>query len=213
MDGRLITEMRTACVSAIAVDHLASTSARVLAILGSGVQARSHLRALACLRTFDEVRVWSRTAANAEKLGAEIGATSFASAEEAVQGADVVLCLTSSAVPVLMGRWLKAGAMVCAIGAVTPERRELDSDVMRGTVVVESRTAAEREAGDILLAGATVDAEIGELLAGRVLPTKDGPVVFKSLGIAIADVTAARLVCERTGVLPDGPPARRAVTS
>jgi len=103
--------------------------------------------------------------------------------------------------------------MVCAIGAVTPERRELDSDVMRGTVVVESRTAAEREAGDILLAGASVDAEIGELLAGRVLPAKDGPVVFKSLGIAIEDIATARLVREKKGVLPDGPPARRAVTS
>src|SRR5271155_4361466 len=116
MDGRLITEMRTAAVSAVAVDVLANPQAKVLAILGSGVQARSHMRALAGIRPFQEVRVWSRSPDHTEKFAIEFGARS-STAEEAVSGADVVLTLTSSAEPVLLGKWLKKDALVCAVGA------------------------------------------------------------------------------------------------
>jgi len=195
MDGRLITEMRTAAVSAVAIDRLAHPEAKVLGILGSGVQARSHVRALKGIRSFTEVRVWSRTQAHAEKFAAEIGAQAT-TAEQAAAGADVVLVLTSSPVPVLLGKWLRPEAMVCAIGAATPERRELDEEAMRGAIVVESREAAMREAGDILLAEAKVSAEIGELLNGATMERGDRPVVFKSLGIAVADVAAAKLVYE-----------------
>jgi thiomorpholine-carboxylate dehydrogenase len=196
MDGRLITEMRTAAVSAVAVDCLARRDAKVLAILGSGVQARSHAQALTRVRKFDDIRVWSRTEANASRFAGEIGAR-VTTAEEAVQGADVVLTLTSSPEPILQGRWLKQNAVVCAVGAVTPSRRELDDVAMRGAVVVESREAAMREPGDILLANAEVSAEIGELLNGAVLDRKELPVVFKSVGVAIEDIAAARLVYER----------------
>ena len=168
MDGRLITEMRTAAVSAVAVDLLARPEAKVLGILGSGVQARSHVQALSRVRKFEEIRVWSRSEANARRFAEEVGARVM-SAEEVVTGADVVLTLTSSPVPILYGRWLKNDAMVCAVGAVTPERRELDDEAMQGAVVVESREAAMREPGDILLAKAEVTAEIGELLNGRVM--------------------------------------------
>jgi ornithine cyclodeaminase/alanine dehydrogenase-like protein (mu-crystallin family) len=196
MDGRLITEMRTAAVSAVAVDCLARRDAKVLGILGSGVQARSHVRALAGVRRFEEIRVWSRSEANAKRFGEEVGAR-VTSAEEAVTGADVVLTLTSSPVPILQGRWLKRDAVVCAVGAVTPDRRELDDEAMRGAVVVESREAAMREPGDILLAKAEVSAEIGELLNGAPLDRKGRPVVFKSVGTAIEDIAAAKLVFER----------------
>jgi thiomorpholine-carboxylate dehydrogenase len=196
MDGRLITEMRTAAVSAVAVDCLARRDARVLGILGSGVQARSHVRALAEVRRFEEIRVWSRSEANARRFGEEVGAK-VTSAEEAVTGADVVLTLTSSPTPILQGRWLKKEAVVCAVGAVTPDRRELDDEAMRGAVVVESREAAMREPGDILLAKAEVSAEIGELLNGASLNRKGRPVVFKSVGTAIEDIAAAKLVFER----------------
>jgi thiomorpholine-carboxylate dehydrogenase len=101
-------------------------------------------------------------------------------------------------VPILQGRWLKKGAVVCAVGAVTPDRRELDNEAMSGAVVVESREAAMKEPGDILLANARVSAEIGELLQGGVIDTNGGPVVFKSVGIAIEDIAAASLVYERT---------------
>jgi len=193
--GRLITEMRTAAVSAIAVDLFAPAKPLILAILGSGIQARSHLKALRHVRQFDEIRVWSRTEAHARRFADETGAKVM-SAEEAVCGADVVLTLTSSPEPILRGAWLKPDAVVCAIGAVTPERRELDSEAMRGAVVVESREAAQREPGDILLANATVAAELGELLAGQSLDRRNLPVVYKSVGIAIEDIAAAKLVYE-----------------
>ena len=193
MDGRLITEMRTAAVSAVAVDQLARRDAKVLGILGSGVQARSHVLALARVRKFEKIRVWSQTKENARRFADEVGAW-VTTAEEAVRDADVVLTLTSSPVPILQGRWLKRDAVVCAVGAVTPERRELDEEAMRGAVVVESREAAMREPGDILLAKAEVSAEIGELLNGASLDRKERPVVFKSVGIAIEDIAAAKLV-------------------
>ena len=196
MDGRLITEMRTAAVSAVAIDYLAHPQAKVLGILGSGVQARSHMRALAGIRSFAEVRVWSRSQDHAEKFASEIGAR-VTTAEQAVSGADVVLALTSSPQPVLLGRWLRQDAMVCAIGAATPDRRELDSEAMRGAVIVESREAALREAGDIVLAQAEVTAEIGELLNGAQMDRGNRPVVFKSVGIAVEDIAAAKLVYDK----------------
>ena len=197
MDGRLITEMRTAAVSAVAIGHLADPQAKVLAILGSGVQARSHIRALAGVRTFTEVRVWSRNRDHAQKFANEIGARPLATAEEAVRGADVVLCLTSAPQPILSGQWLSPHAMVCAIGSATPDRRELDDETMRGPVVVECRKAAAREAGDIVLAQAHITAEIGELLNGAALKPNGRPIVFKSVGLAVEDIAAAKLVYDK----------------
>jgi ornithine cyclodeaminase/alanine dehydrogenase-like protein (mu-crystallin family) len=199
MDGRLITEMRTAAVSAVAVDCLARRDAKVLGILGSGVQARSHVQALSRVRRFEEIWVWSRSEANAQRFADEVGAR-VTTAKEAA-GADVVLTLTSSPVPILQGRWLKQDAVVCAVGAVTPNRRELDDEAMRGAVVVESREAALREPGDILLAKAEVSAEIGELLNGAGLDRKGLAVVFKSVGIAIEDIATAKLVYEKSADL------------
>jgi thiomorpholine-carboxylate dehydrogenase len=195
MDGRLITEMRTAAVSAVATDLLTPKSTPVLAILGSGVQARSHLEALQMVRKFEEVRVWSRTRANAEAFAAETGARVAGSPREAVSEADVVVTVTSSAEPVLRGEWLKPDAYVNAVGAVGRDRRELDEEVMLlAQVVVESREAALRESGDLILAGTPVWAELGELLAQQEKPTSRGRFVFKSLGIAAEDIAAAWLV-------------------
>jgi thiomorpholine-carboxylate dehydrogenase len=180
----------------VAVDRLAAAEAKVLAILGSGVQARSHMRALRGIRAFTDIRVWSRSQENATKFAREIGARVMR-AEQAVSGADVVLALTSSPEPILKGTWLSPHAMVCAIGAATPDRRELDAETMRGAVVVESREAALREAGDIVLAQAQVSAEIGELLNGAQIDRGNRPVVFKSVGIAVEDIAAAKLVYEK----------------
>jgi len=196
MDARLITEMRTAAVSAIATRLLSKPESRVLAILGSGVQARAHLHALGMVRRFEEVRVWSRTSEHAQAFAAETGARAM-SAEEAVAGADVVVTVTNSGEPVLRGAWLKEGVLVNAVGAVGPKRRELDEDAMRGFVVVDSREAALQESGDILLSGATIHAELGELFSGAVPPPAAHHTVFKSLGIAVEDIAAARLVYER----------------
>jgi ornithine cyclodeaminase/alanine dehydrogenase-like protein (mu-crystallin family) len=194
VDGRLITEMRTAAVSAIATDLLARPEARVLAILGSGVQARAHWQALRRVRTFDEVRVWSRTPANAERIAMEIGATATPTAETAVHGADVVVAATAAHEPILKGEWLESGTHVNAIGAIGPAHRELDDAVMRNSVFVECRKAASRESADLMQTGATISAELGELLAGRVVPPAGMTTVYKSVGIAVEDLAAAALV-------------------
>lgn len=194
MDGRLITEMRTAAVSAVALDALAPKNAASLGIIGSGVQARSHLAALRMVRpSLKDIRIWSRTAAHAEQLAAEAGGRSVRIEEAAA--ADVILTVTSSPAPVLEGRWLAPHALVLAVGATGASLRELDDEVMRSSfIVAESRSAAERESGDVILSGAKVGAEIGEILSGAVPAPIGQRIVFKSVGMAIEDLTAARLV-------------------
>ena len=195
MDGRLITELRTAAVSAAATKLLSRPDASRLAILGSGVQARAHWRALSLVRKFDDIRVWSRNADHAQALAKEIGGRAT-SAEDAVRGADVVVTVTMSPEPVLRGAWLKPGALVNAVGAVGTKNRELDDDAMRGAVIVDSREAAMQESGDVLLANATIYAELGEVLGGtKPVPRAEIPV-FKSLGLAVEDLAAAKLVLE-----------------
>ena len=201
MDGRLITELRTAAVSAVATRLLSSPAAKSLAILGSGVQARAHVRALALVRKFDEIRVWSRNPQHALAFASEIGATAT-SAEDAVRGADVVVTCTNSPEPVLHGAWLKPGVLINAVGAVGPTRRELDDEAMRGAVVVDSRDAALQESGDVLLAEAQIYAELGELLAGTKPMPQAEITVFKSLGLAVEDLAAAKLVLEKLDSQP-----------
>jgi ornithine cyclodeaminase/alanine dehydrogenase-like protein (mu-crystallin family) len=193
MDGRLITEMRTAAVSAAATKLLAAPDAKILAILGSGVQARSHVEALQLVRRFEEIRVWSPTKAHAESLAKEIGAKVM-SAEDAVHGADVIVTATNSKMSILRGAWLKPGSHVNAIGACRPDWRELDDEAMANVVFVDSREAAMKESGDVILSGAKIYGELGEALAGNVLPRSDETTVFKSLGMAVEDITAALLV-------------------
>jgi thiomorpholine-carboxylate dehydrogenase len=197
MDGRLITEMRTAAVSAAVTRHLSSPDSRVLAILGSGVQATAHLEALSKVRRFDEVRVWSRTREHAERFAREHKARSM-DAESAVRGADVIVTVTNSLEPILKGAWLKLGAHVNAVGSPRPTWRELDDDAMANVLVVDSREAALKESGDVILSKATIYAEAGEIF-DRSKPARAGETtVFKSLGLAIEDVAAARLVYEAT---------------
>lgn len=193
MDGRLITEMRTAAVSAAATNLLASPDAKILAILGSGVQARSHVEALRLVRQFEEVRVWSPTNEHAKQFAEEIGATAM-SAEEAVRGADVVVTVTNSKTPVLKGSWLKSGCHVNAIGACRPDWRELDDEAMTNVVFVDSREGTMKESGDIILSGAKIYAELGEALAGKIPARSNETTVFKSLGMAVEDIAAAMLV-------------------
>ena len=194
MDGQLITEVRTAAVSAVATNHLARAAASVLAIIGSGVQARSHLEALRLVREFREVRVWSprRAAAFAEEHGVDAAA----SAEEAVRGADVVVTATTSPTPVLSGEWLSPGAHINAVGAPRPDWRELDDEVLRrAKVYVDSREAAMKESGDVI-AAREVLAEIGEVISGAEQGRRSAEEVtlFKSLGLAVEDVATAELV-------------------
>ncbi len=193
MDGRLITEMRTAAVSAVATKLLSSPDARVLAILGSGVQARSHNEALRLVRTFEEVRVWSRTPEHAHRLAEEISAKVM-TAEKAVRDADVVVTVTNAREPILKGAWLKRGCHVNAVGSPRPDWRELDDEAMRNVLFVDSREGALKESGDVILSKAPIYAEIGEALAGKMPPRARETTVFKSLGMAVEDIAAAMLV-------------------
>lgn len=197
MDGRLITEMRTAAVSAVATDLLARPEVSILAILGSGVQARSHLEALRVVRTFSEVRVWSPR--NAARFAAEIDGIACGSAAQAVEGADVVIVATSATEPVLQGSWLAPGAHINAVGATRPNWRELDDELLRrARLYVESREAATAESGDVI-ASAGVFAELGEVVAGikQGRTNAEEITLYKSVGVGAEDVAAADLVYRR----------------
>jgi ornithine cyclodeaminase/alanine dehydrogenase-like protein (mu-crystallin family) len=206
-DGRYITEARTAAVSAVSVRHLARRDARVLAIVGSGVQAHSHLEALPLVRDFREIRAWSPNAGRLRQFVAGRNVKPCESAESAVRGADVIVLATSSIAPVIDDAWVSPGAHVVAVGACRPTHRETSGRlVARALLVVDSRAAAMREAGDILLAIADgligpehVHAELGEVAAGAKPGRRhDGQVtLFKSLGLAIEDVVAAGLAYRR----------------
>jgi thiomorpholine-carboxylate dehydrogenase len=193
MDGRLITEMRTAAVSAAVTKRLAPVDSRMLALLGSGVQAKAHLQALRHVCQFDEVRVWSRTPDHAKRFAIAHGAKAM-ELEGAVRDADVVVTATSSLEPVLKGRWLKPGAHVNAVGAPRPTWRELDDEAMHNMLIVDSREAVLKESGDVILSRAPIYAEAGELFAGTKNVPRAVTTVFKSVGIATEDLATARLV-------------------
>lgn len=198
MDGTWITALRTAAVSAVAVDCLADRGPKIVALLGSGVLARTHAAALRTVRTVSEIRVWSRNPQNVARCASEVGAIASDSAEKAVRGADIVCTVTNASEPVLKGAWLKPGALVAAVGAPRPTWRELDDEAMKNIVIADSYEAAAQESGDVILSGAKVWAEIGEILAGtRPRPPDGATLVFKALGQAVEDALAARLVYQK----------------
>jgi thiomorpholine-carboxylate dehydrogenase len=209
MDGRLITEMRTAAVSAVAFAALAplhfESKPTSFGILGSGVQARAHLLALRHVRPeMSDIRIWSRNPGNAQRLAQETGAT--AATIEAASSAEVVLTATSASSPVLRGKLLNPNALVLAVGATGASIREIDDEAMLSSfVVAESRSCVERESGDVLLSGAKVQADLGEILAdpsAAKIPRR-GRMLCKSVGMAIEDLTAARLVWQARQKSPE----------
>ncbi|HEY6867953.1 MAG TPA: ornithine cyclodeaminase family protein [Candidatus Eisenbacteria bacterium] len=218
MDGRLITEMRTAAVSAAAARALARPGASVLALIGSGVQAKSHLEALRLVRPLERVRVWSPTRERREAFARDaerrfgLAVEAAGSAAEAVRSADLVVTATSSHVPVLEGRWLAPGTHVTGVGACRPDQREVDAEtVRRASVWVDSAAAARVEAGDLLLAeregvpwDARVRGEIGAVFEGS-LPGRRDPdeiTLFESLGLAVEDAATALHVWRKAEASP-----------
>ncbi len=193
LDGRLITEMRTAAGSAAAARKLAVENPDVVTIMGNGVQARAHVEALAAVRSWQELRLWARNEANGRAVAAKIGARFVGDAEQAVRDADIVACTTSATEPIVEGAWLKQGAFVASVGWNTAEGRELDNAVMANTVLVESIDAATDQAGDIRGSGCEIFGEIGEIYAGTRSVPEGATTVYDSIGIAIMDVAAAKL--------------------
>jgi ornithine cyclodeaminase/alanine dehydrogenase-like protein (mu-crystallin family) len=210
LDGRFITEARTAAVSAVATRYLARADATVLAIIGSGVQARSHLEALSLVRKFTEVRCWSPSPAHRGTFVAEsreYPVRAVESAEAATRGADVIVLVTASPTPVIEDSWVKAGACVISVGACRPNQREMDPAlVARSRLVVDSRAAALKESGDVVqgigegrFGESHIAAELGEVVADPKLGRRDASeiTIFKSLGLAVEDVAAADLAYRR----------------
>ena len=207
LDASAITEVRTAAVTAVATRLFAREDARVLAILGAGVQAKAHLDSLLGVRQFDRIRVYAPTEAHARRLVARAPAggppvTVSASAQDAVRGADVVVTSTSSREPVLSREWLAPGAHVNAVGASTPAAREIDVETVAASALFcDSRESLRNEAGEYLLAVEQglisgedhVRAELGEVLAGTRPGRRDATelTLFRSLGLAVEDLAAA----------------------
>jgi ornithine cyclodeaminase len=213
LGGTYITEIRTAAVSAISVNLLARDDAASLAIIGSGVQARSHLRAIDLVWELAEVRVWSPTPEHQEAFVDEMRSSTAArlvsagSAEDAVRGADLVVLATSSAEPVVESAWVSDGAHIVCVGACRPEQREMDPAlVRRGRLFVDSRAAALVESGDVvqgiregLFTPSHIIGELGDLLDTRVEGRRSSRdvTIFKSLGLAVEDIVAAELAYRR----------------
>jgi Predicted ornithine cyclodeaminase, mu-crystallin homolog len=206
MNASAITAIRTAAVSALATRLLARDDARTLAIIGAGVQARTHLEAIPLVRNIDDVRIVSRTPAKAEALAGK-GVRVVASVEEAVRGADIVVTATSSREPILKRDWLADGVHVNAVGSSIAVARELDSaTVAAASLFVDRRESTINESGDYLFAlreGAIAEghirAEIGDILIGKEVGRRSANEItlFKSLGLAVEDLAAAQFLFEK----------------
>ena len=213
LDASAITAIRTAAASAAATDVLARRDAGDLAIIGSGVQARTHLLAMKEVRPLRRVRVWSRSRAHAERFALEEAKSAGVAievaegAEAAVKGADLICTTTSSKEPVLEGKWLAAGAHVNAVGACFPNAREVDTEaIRRARLYTDCRESCVMEAGDFIIPrneGAFDDAhlvgEVGEVFLGRI-PGRRSPdeiTFYESLGVAVEDLAAAHAIHRR----------------
>ena len=201
MDGTYITATRTAAGSALSTRLLARDDARVLAILGAGVQARTHADALRRVRPFDEIRVASRDGGHAAELAAEIGGEPARSFEEAVRGADVIAAATHAAEPIVMRDWLAPGAHVSSVGANFAGRGEVDQAIVRDAAVVaveyrDSTLAPPPAGAPEFRDGAPEVVELGELVAGTEpgRGSRDEITLYKSVGVAVQDAAAAALV-------------------
>jgi len=194
LDGRLITEMRTAAGSAAVARKLAPVAPGIVTIMGNGVQARAHAAALASVRGWDTLRLWARDPVRGQAVAHELGAEFVADAETAGRWADIVACTTAATAPIVQGAWVKPGAFVTAVGWNGPDGRELDNAAMANCVIVESVDAARDQSGNVRVTGCDIFAEAGQILSGTKTVPPGATVIFDSIGMAIMDVAAAQLV-------------------
>ena len=220
VNASAITAIRTAAVSALATRVLANQAAATLAIIGAGIQARSHLSAIACVRKLQNVRVVARRYDRAEQFAVEMKSEvqcrieAFDTVEAAVRDADIIVTATTSREPVLKREWISAGAHINAIGTFSPKARELDTATMASSsLFVDRRESAFNEAGDYLIAAGegaigpdTIRAELGEVLIGKHpgRTSADEITVFKSLGLAMEDLAAAEYCYRKAEKLKRG---------
>ncbi|XP_057379305.1 ketimine reductase mu-crystallin-like [Daphnia carinata] len=200
MDGEVITAMRTAAVSAIATKYLADKK-EVLAVLGSGVQARAHIEAFVKLFAIKKINIWNHRPNGAEQLAKHVNASFgievqvFADVESCVVDADVIVAATFSTEPILKECAMKSAVHINSVGAPRPQWQELSKELMNNSVVyVDSVVSATQESGDVIKSGAEIYGEIGQVVLGKVEAEISKRTVFKSLGLALEDAVAARLV-------------------
>ncbi|WP_066068978.1 ornithine cyclodeaminase family protein [Neobacillus soli] len=220
IDGTEITAIRTAAVSAVATNLLARKDSKILSLLGSGEQARTHLEAIALVRPITEVKVWSRNIDKAILFENEmeqkyaIPIEVCQTVESAVEGADIICTLTASTVPILKGEWVKEGAHINAVGACRATDRELDSELVKGSLLYVDRVeSAINEAGDYLvplkegmIEPTHIIGEIGEILTQKIPGRRSDAdiTIFESLGLAIEDMKAANFIFQEAARLKKG---------
>lgn len=205
MDGASLTAIRTGAGGGVAADLLARKDAKKVGLFGAGVQARAQLQAVMAVRDIEHVHLISRTEASAQQLAVEISEWTDApevnlvpTPQEVVSDADIVICATTSAIPLFDGNDLKPGTHITAVGTFVPEKREVDTTTIKraNRIVVDSREACLEEAGDLIIPNAQIDAEIGEIVnankEGR--QSDDEITFFKSVGVAVQDAVAASVV-------------------
>lgn len=195
LDGVAITDMRTAAATAVAVKHLSREGDDILAIIGTGHQAASHIKLLRKIRNFKEIRVYSRSKERREAFAELWNVTACESAESAVKNADVIVTVTMSATPVLSKEWVKVNALVNIVGAPLPTTREVDDGIMHcSQIIADTAEGSYASAGDIILSKAKIDGELGDVINGNLKVDFDRMRVFKSNGMAIQDLVAGKIV-------------------
>ncbi len=200
IEGTSVTEIRTAAASAAAARALLATPPLRVAVIGSGVQARSHVEMFRAVFAPPEFALWSPNRENAARAAAAVGAEHAASPEACLDGADVVIAATSATEPTVRDAWVRPGALVVSVGAPLKQWRELDDALMARTVIADSREAAAVESGDVVATGAAIAAEIGEIIGGTASVDLSETRVFKSGGLAVEDAAAAALALEALGI-------------
>lgn len=197
--------IRTGAASGYAAELLAHPEAEVLAVIGSGAQAKTQVEAMRAVRRLREVRVWSRNPENARKFAEELGCTVADSAEAAVRNADIVVTATTAKDPVISADWVQPGTFIAAMGSNIANRSELPADLVKkaALIAVDDMEQARIEAGDLLLAYGGTEGWTNVQPLANVTPGyhAESVTIFESLGIAVEDAAAAAYVYERFGMV------------
>ncbi|HUA19673.1 MAG TPA: ornithine cyclodeaminase family protein [Bryobacteraceae bacterium] len=203
LEANYLGQIRTGAASGYATDLLANPQARTLGVIGSGFQARTQVEATRAVRPIETVRVWSRSEEKRRQFAQECSAIAASSAEEAVQGADIVITATNAAEPVVEDGWIGPGTMINAMGSNRADRQELPATLVRraGLIAVDSLEQAKIEAGDLILADCWTNVAELHQLKRHFDPRR--VIIFKSLGVGMEDVAAAALVYERALATPE----------
>ncbi len=206
MEANYLGQIRTGAASGYATDLMANPQAQVLAVIGSGFQARTQVEAMRAVRPIREIRVWSRKPEKAKQFAADTGATAVDSAETAVRGADIVVTATNAKDPVIQKDWIRPGVHINAMGSNVANRRELPADLVRAAdvVAVDSMEQAKIEAGDLILAESWEN--VVELKDVEPAYNPERITIFKSIGLGVEDVAAGGFVYEEAKRLGLGRP-------